>query len=138
MPFVILDPLSQHGDVVRECLPLCRSLPFDLLASPCIRLELCLQGLQFTQVLVLHFSILDFDNVELLLVLARGFAEAGCELIRLLSIELLRILSIGSFGLTYLVDLLLEGFVFDPGKSDLILQICLGTHDGVPIIEVIV
>ena len=89
VPFVVHDPLAQGLDVGGQGRRLGRALVVDVLATLRVRLQLALEALKLAEVLVLDLGVLNLDHIELLFVLARSIAEAGCELVGLLGIQLL-------------------------------------------------
>lgn len=135
--FIISDTLAQRSDVVGECSRFCCALILDLLSALSIRLELRLERLKLGEVLILNLGVLHFDDIELLFVLFARVSEAICELIRLLRVEVLLIVAVGFLCLTDLINLLLKCFILNLRQSNLIIQFCLCTNDGMLVIEVI-
>ena len=70
--------------------------------------------------------------------MAGGFAEAGGELVRLLGVQLLRVVSVLFLLLANGVHLLLQGFVLNLGQGQLVIELDLGLPDRVLVIEVVV
>ena len=81
--------------------------------------------------------VLDFNCVELLLVLVGALAEPSCELIGLLSVKSFRVCFISLLRLNDLIDGFLERIVFDTGQLDFVFNTMFGLVYCVFVVEVV-
>ena len=94
MLFVLGDTGTQALDISYKHRRLTDPLRLQVLASPHCAFEFFFEFLQLIQVLMLDFSELSLNDVELLFVFERGFAEPVGELSSLCCVQILVIVTV--------------------------------------------